>query len=470
MGRRRHLEPFECEITSLGPRGTGEGIAPDGRTIRIRGVPPGGRVAVVPAGLRKGVWRGRRLALIRPPADGVAPPCPQFGSCGGCTLQELGLQAQRRHKAEAALSAVRTALGSLDGVQIHPIRGDDSGYRYRNKVELSFGIRRWLPESAHAEGLPIEGRFLGFHAPGRFDRVVDASECLLISEAMNQVLATVRAVALAPTAPPPYDVRAHQGFWRHLLLREAADGCLAVVYTASPAGDGAGVMRSPEAEAVARLADALSDQVVGLQWRINDAVADVAQGAVARTWGRPWLMEQLGSIDLRVSPTSFLQTNTRGCVILYDTVAEALGEIGGTLLDLYCGAGSIGLYLADRFERIVGLEERAEAVADAEANAARNGVTASFRAVKVEDALSVLAPGPDVHVVVDPPRAGLHPRVARALAGLEVGSLVYVACNPASLGRDAVILREGGWRLTDLWTVDLFPQTGHTEMVGRFRR
>lgn len=468
MGRRRHLEPFECEILTLGPKGTGVGIAPDGRPIHVRGAPPGGRVAVAPAGLRKGIWRGRRRALIRPPAEGTAPPCPQFGSCGGCTLQELSLQAQRRHKQAAALRAVADGLGSLDGVQIHGVRGDVEGYRYRNKVELSFGVRRWLPEAAHGEGLSIEGRFLGFHAPGRFDRVVDAPGCLLISEAMERILATVRAVALSPEAPPPHDVRTHQGFWRHLLLREAADGCLAVAYTTSG---------TPQAAAwMARLAEALEPLVVGLEWRINDEVADVARGKPIQAWGRPWLEERLGPIVVRVSPSSFLQTNTRGCVILYDTIAEALGsapgtpEASGTLLDLYCGAGSIGLYLADRFEQIVGLEERAEAVADAEANAAHNGVTARFEAVRVEDALAILQPGADVHVVVDPPRAGLHPRVARALAGIEVGSLVYVACNPASLGRDAAILRAGGWRLTDLWTVDLFPQTGHIELVGRFSR
>ncbi|MBX2802674.1 MAG: methyltransferase, partial [Myxococcales bacterium] len=205
-----------------------------------------------------------------------------------------------------------------------------------------------------------------------------------------------------------------------------------------------------------------------------DGLADVACGDVARTWGRDHLVERLGPVSVKVGPESFLQTNTAGCVVLYETLAEALGAngtpAGGTLLDLYCGAGSIGLFLASHFDRVVGLEERQAAVLDARANAERNGVEATFTCAKVEDALHELQDGADVHVVVDPPRAGLHPKVARTLAAQTPASLTYVACNPASLGRDAAILREGGWRLTDLYTVDLFPQTGHIEMIGGFTR
>ncbi|MEM6929032.1 MAG: methyltransferase domain-containing protein, partial [Myxococcota bacterium] len=220
---------------------------------------------------------------------------------------------------------------------------------------------------------------------------------------------------------------------------------------------------------VAALADALAGQVAGVQWHVNDGVADVARGTVARTWGRPFLVERLGDLSVRVSPTSFLQTNTAGCVVLYDTIGEAVGR-GTTLLDLYCGAGSIGLYLADRFTRIVGVEEVEAAVTDARINAEDNGIAATFTAAKVEDTLQAIEGGDDVHIVVDPPRAGLHPKVARRLAETEVPVLIYVACHPGSLGRDAAVLREGGFRATDVWPVDLFPQTGHLELVARFVR
>ncbi len=437
-------------------------------------------MAVVPAGRRKGVWKGRRTALVRKPSAYAEPPCPQFGTCGGCLLQELELSAQRAHKQALALRQIRGAAGDrdvLEGARVHPVRGAPAAYGYRNRVELSFGVQRWVDEAAKAEGAALDGRFLGFHAPGRFDRIVDTPRCWLASDAMNEVIRLVREHALRGDAPPPYDPRDHQGFWRHLLVREAADGVLAVIYAAPPEGPSQGAER-----AVERVAEALAGAVKGLQWRVNSGVADVARGEVAREWGEPWLEEALGDLRLRIGPEAFLQTNTEGCVVLYDTVAEALAPtvgaaagagLRGTLVDLYCGAGAIGLYLADRFDRVVGLEEREEAVRDARENAARNQVPATFRVAKVEEALEDLgalldrADGP-LHLVVDPPRAGLHPKVARRLAEARVASLVYVACHPASLGRDAAILAAGGWRLTDVFTVDLFPQTGHIEMVGRF--
>ncbi len=461
--RRRHLPPCDVEITSLGPKGVGRGEAPDGREILIRGAPPGSCVHVRPFKRKRGTWHARRLHMVRPPADAVDAPCPVFGLCGGCILQELPLERQQAERQAMAQRLVEAEL-SLEGVTVHPVRGPSVPYGYRNKVELSFGVRRYLSEADHADGLPVDGRFLGFHAPGRFDRVVDADACLLAAPPMNQALGIVRAHALSPDAPVPWDSRAHTGFWRHLRIRHGVrtEQVLVGLYTASPAeGDEAHV---------ARLAEALLAEpaVVGVQWCINDGVADVARGEVRQTWGRDWLEERLGRITYRLSLDAFFQTNTAAAEVLYDTIGEALGESSGHLLDLYCGTGAIGLYLSDRFDRVTGIEEVASAVEDARANAARNGVEGTWRQAKVEAVLDELPT--DARVVVDPPRAGLHPKVARRLARSPGDVLVYVACNPASLGRDGAILAEGGWRLTDLWTVDLFPQTGHVELVGRFVR
>lgn len=453
---RRRLPPFEVEIERLGPKGVGVGMAPDGREVVVRPAPPGGRVAVVPTSSKRGVWSARRTALIRPPADGARPPCDVFGTCGGCQLQELALDAQRAAKLAWALREVDPP----EDVRVHPVRGAPDGYGYRNKVELSFGPRRYLDPERHAAGEPIDGRFLGFHAPGRFDRVVDVTRCWLASPGMDAALQVARAHTLGPDVRPPYDNRTHTGFWRHLLLREGrrTGQRLAVMYTTSEG----------EETDVAPVAEALrAAGVDGVQWAVNDGVADVARGEVRRTWGRDTIEERLGQVRLRLSAHSFLQTSTEGAEVLYDTVGEAL--VGGgrrTLIDLYCGIGAIGLYLADRFERIEGIEEVADAVRDARVNAARNSVDATFREARVEDALQTWS-GEEVAIVVDPPRAGLHPKVARALAETRAAALVYVACHPGSLGRDRRIL-DVGWRMTDLWTVDLFPQTGHVEVVARF--
>lgn len=461
---RRRIPPFETEITGLGDRGVGIGTAPDGRVVRVRGVPPGARVACQVFKRKKGELHARRTAMVRPPHPAAEPKCAVFGLCGGCILQEIPLASQRDAKHTLSLNGV----GAAPDATIHPPRGTDDAFGYRNKVELSFGVRRYLSEAAHAAGEAIDGRFMGFHAPGRFDRVVDASRCELVSEAANAIIDTTRRVALAETMPPPYDVRAHNGFWRHLVLRQgfATGELLAVIYTSSE-GTEAHVAELAEALLAAPLPNAT---LVGVVWGVNDGVADVARGEVKRVWGQAHLTEKLGDVAYQISPRAFFQTSTGGAEVLYDTIGEALGS-GGTLVDLYCGAGSIGLYLADRFDRVVGIEEVPDAVENARANAEANGIDATFHCAKVEDALTTLAEiaGPR-RIVVDPPRVGLHPKVAAAVAKADADVLVYVACHPGSLGRDRVILEEGGWRMTDLWTVDLFPQTGHVEAIARFVR
>lgn len=471
------MPPFELEVERLGKGGTGVGIAPDGAPMRVRFAPPGGRVFVIPSGKRRGVWSGRRRALVRPPASWVEPPCPVFALCGGCALQEVRLDEQRRLKRDQALRQVRDAMADKGrslpaGVAIHPPRGSARAYGYRNKVELSFGPARYLRKADLDAGDPIDGRWLGFHAPGRFDRVVDVERCWLIDDPLNAVLAATRSVALEPDAPPPYGQRSHEGFWRHLVLRQGMHtGQVYAMLVTAPGGEGESAWVERWAEAV-QAADLGEAELAGLQWVENPDLADVARGEVRRTWGGDRFEERLMGATFALSPTSFFQTSTEGARVLYETVGEALGEAGGTLLDLYCGAGTIGICLADRFDRVVGIEQRPEAVEDARANAARNGVADStWRVGKVEDALEVLRQTTGRRaIVVDPPRPGLHPSVAEHLSMAEGEVLVYVACNPKSLGRDGAVLAEGGWRLTDLWTVDLFPQTGHVEMVGRFTR
>ena len=450
----------------------GAGVAPDGAPIHVRGAPPGSRIRVLPQGRQKGVWQGRRLATIRPSPQAATPQCALFGLCGGCVLQELTLFGQRQAKASWALSEIVREFGvseeSLrERVNVHEIVGADSAYGYRNRVELSFGVRRYVSEKEKLEDASIEGKWLGFHAPGRFDRVVDAARCELVSEALNRVIEVVREAALTAESPPCWDAKNHTGFWRYLGLRESSTGEILVsLYTASPVGDAE--------DRVSSLANTILNQagVVGVVWFVNDGVADVARGEVRGVWGRDHLFEQLGPVRYRLSPSSFFQTSTEGALRLYDVIGEATRGYHGELLDLYCGTGAIGLYLASVFARVFGIEEVESAVNDARANATANGIlTTTYVHGKVEDQLAAMpeADGPRV-IVLDPPRVGLHPKVAKSMAEAKADLLLYVACFPASLGRDAAILEAGGWRLTDLRFVDLFPQTGHVEAVGTFVR
>jgi len=473
MGRR-YLEPHEVEITHLGPKGVGVGEAADGKTIHVRASAPGSRVRVQPFGRKRGVWKGRKLALIRPPPDAEEPPCPAFGQCGGCVFQELSLSRQRDAKNTMALVEVARGWGCdegelFEGVRVHPLRGVAEGYGYRNKMELSFGNQAYLPEAQHQAGERHEGSFLVFHASGRFDRIVDRDACLLAPPKLASVLEIVRRHALCEGAPPPWDARQHEGFWRHLRVRFGArTGEVLVGLYCAPTEDDS-VVATVESLAEDLLQHETAG-VVGVVWLENPSVGDAAQGTARAVWGRDHLFERLGAVTYRLSLEAFFQTNTLGAEVLYDTIGDAVGEGGHTLLDLYCGIGSIGLHLASRFDQVLGIEENPDAVRDARVNARENGVNGEGGEGRVEALLDRITDGDGVTLVVDPPRAGLHPKVAQRLAQARGDTLVYVACRPGSLGRDGAVLAAGGWSMTDVWVVDLFPQTGHIEVVARFVR
>jgi 23S rRNA (uracil1939-C5)-methyltransferase len=307
------------------------------------------------------------------------------------------------------------------------------------------------------------------HAPGRFDRIVDLERCELVSDAMNRVLARVREDALgsewslwdaSATTRPDAPI----GFWRHLVLREGEAGVLASIHTS----------RADAAQAEWLRARAPGWGAAGVLWYVNETAGDAAIGTLeAVLWGDAILRETLGAIRFELSPTAFFQVNAEGARVLCATVAEAAGS-GDTLLDLYCGTGALGLTSAGGFRRVIGIDSNVASITDARANATRNGVAAEFHAGDVEAIVTELysglaLPAPPV-VIIDPPRVGLHPKALAFVSGLEAQCLVYVACRPTSLLRDGMRLMEAGWSCTDRWAIDLFPQTGHVEIVSRWVR
>jgi 23S rRNA (uracil1939-C5)-methyltransferase len=457
------------------------GLDAAGRRWSIRGAPPGAVIDALPG--KKGT--ARRLGLVQPAPGHVAPRCPVFGLCGGCQLQELPVAAQLDAKRDLLLRQVQ--LGPEDGVRIFPVvPSTDDGYGYRNKLELSFSSRPYFPEDprdappdaddgeaagAAADAGPVDPRgaptVLGFHPPGWWSKVIPVSACPLGVPAMQPVIARVAAMDLRPA----WDPFAHTGVWRHLVLRDAGrPGAprLTVSLVTSSAADpdevgrvGAELARLPAVEAVLHV--------------VTDRPAEVAQGELrAVLFGDPTLEFALAGARLRLPHDAFFQVNTPGAERLVEEVAAALGLGPGrsdeVLYDLYCGVGTFGLALGSRVARVVGVELHEGAVACARENAALNGVEGEWHAGRVEEVLPRLGGPPPRRLVVDPPRAGLHPAAAAFLAALPAERLVYVACGPEALGRDRRTLEAGGWRLQELRAVDLFPQTHHMEAVALFTR
>lgn len=458
-----------------------------GAEWRVRGAVPGSRVLAFGRPKSASV-----LKVLEPSPGSIAPRCAQFGTCGGCLLQPLPVARQRAAK----LDALRHLLASLGGDCGGMLAADGDGYGYRNKLEVTFGTTRYLSreelDSAGENDIPDRcGRFVGMHGPGHFDRIVDTPRCEIADEAINLVLQRVRKDTLESPFPL-WEPRAHTGFWRHLVLRRGGDGrTLLLVYT-SVAGDEERAWLRQKAPSWG--ADAVC-------WYMSDRTSDAAVGELAEVLhGTPILgvylghptaerpsdgsQSPLGTGRLDLAPTAFFQVHDAGATVLLEVVAGMLGH-GGTLLDLYCGVGAFGLALRSRFRRIGGIELNDFAVLAARDNARRLGVVSAYRSGAVEyelpalladfSLLSRLGPqssaSPDrLAVLVDPPRSGLHPKALATIGGLQADVLVYVACKPASLARDAVALLAAGWRC-EAWTaVDLFPQTPHTEVVARFVR
>jgi 23S rRNA (uracil1939-C5)-methyltransferase len=341
-------------------------------------------------------------------------------------------------------------LGRLDGFALDPIVAAQQPWRYRNKLEYSFG----------QDG---DGRLVcGFHAPGRFDLIEPLDDCLLASEAGNEARRRVfewcRAEGLGA-----YDRRAHRGLLRNLVVREGRrTGQLQVRLVTSP-----GELR---AEALAEAAGA-----DGVWWTRTESMGETTAGGETRlVAGAPYLEEELAGLRFRVSPEAFFQTNTEMAERLYGVAAE-YADLRGfeRVFDLYCGIGTLGLTLAPRAASLWGLEVVEEAVADAIENAALNEIdNASFFAGDVRLALRDMvarAGRPDV-CVVDPPRSGLSKKVVRRVIEAAPRRIVYVSCNPTTLAPNAAQLVEAGYALRRVRAVDMFPQTPHIECVALLER
>ena len=386
---------------------------------------------------------------------GAAGRCRHFGRCGGCQTQHLPYEEQLAQKK----SRVESLLQPL-GLSVAQIHASPEPWYYRNKMEFSFGDV--YP--------PVEGGpqlKLGQKARGRWFDVLDLQECFLLSLETPALLRAVREWASSEKLLP-YNAKRHTGFLRHLVVREAKNTGERMVCLVTSPGE---LPRESFVKAVLGAYPATT-----IVWGENGKVSDTAVPDASKVLlGSGTIVEALRFNGLerrfRISPLSFFQTNTRGAQTLYGVVRGWLApERPKRLLDLYCGAGAIGLCLSDLCEELVGAELNPSAVADARENAKLNGVAnARFFEGRVETLLpSLLAMDPDA-AIVDPPRAGLHAKAVETLLSLGCERLVYVSCSPEALARDLAAL-EPGYRAERAEVVDLFPHTEHVETAVLLRR
>lgn len=376
------------------------------------------------------------------------PRCRFFGACGGCATQDIPYEQQLERK--AARSRAALAAGGFDGpVPIHP--SPDTWF-YRNKMEFSFGLERG-PDGP----LDRPKLHLGLKPKGRWYEVLDLTECFLLSEETPALLEGVRAWARINNLLP-YNSRRNDGQLRHLVVRETKNGTGRLVLLVAAPGP---LPRSSFLEAVQKSYPATTI-LLGINGKLSDtAVSDTLETLSGEGFITETLRFPGRKLHFRISPPSFFQTNTRATELLYGILRAWMEELRPkTALDLYCGGGGIGLSLADRCGRVVGVEQNPSAVADARANAAANGiVNIEFETASIESFSSSIQ-CPDA-LIIDPPRAGLHPKALRTLLQTSAPDLFYVSCNPEALARDLILFKDA-YAVARAEAVDLFP---HTEQV-----
>lgn len=459
--KRRQEVDLSIENVAFG----GKGIAHiDAYVVFVENTLPGDRVRARVRKARKNYAEAYPVELLDPSPLRQDAPCAHFGWCGGCKWQHVDyakqLEFKRNHVAESL-----THIGGIAAPTVHAVLPAPDIFRYRNKMEFSFSENRWLTPEELKDPEEKKGFALGMHVPRHFDRIIDIRHCWLMSEKFNQVLAFSREYFKAADISV-YDLRAQQGELRFLVLREsAAHGTVMVnVVTLSD-------QSRPLADYAARLAGQFPF-VASVINTVNPRAAQIATGdAHHLLYGDPVIHEQLGGHDFEISPNSFFQTNTRQAENLYGVVRDYADLQGGERLwDLYCGAGSIALFMADAVGEVIGFEIVENAVADAERNAARNGIgNCTFVAGDLRFNLERFADRPPDVLVVDPPRSGMHPDVVTALAELAPPKLVYVSCNPATMARDLAGLVDT-YAVAEVQPVDMFPHTYHIESVARLVR
>lgn len=434
------------DIVSIGEAGEGIGKL-DGFTVFIHGAIPGDKVRAKIVKVKKAYAVGKLEQVVTPSADRVKAPCPYVDRCGGCQIQHVAYDAQLRYKNES-VQASMDRIGKID-IDVMPTIGMDDPFRYRNKGQYPVGGDASAPK-------------IGFFK-ARTHEVIDVDVCLLQSKSADLAVNIIRE-ELPKLKWPIYDEKKNKGFLRHILIRTAyKTGDMMLVF----------VVKGNKLQGAHKLIDRLTVEVPDLKSIIlneNKTKGNRVLGLKNKTiWGDDKITDYINDLSFEISPLSFFQVNPVQTEKLYGKALE-YAELTGeeTVFDVYCGIGSISLFLAQKAKKVIGVEIVEDAVKDAKANAVRNGLdNTEFHIGAAETVI------PDLYdkgykadvVVVDPPRKGCDEVVLQTIANMCPDRIVYVSCKPSTLARDLRILEDLGYKTVKVQPVDMFPMTGHVETV-----
>ena len=476
MGRNRKLEIVLENVTIENVAAEGKALAhvrmPEdeqegpGRVVFVEFAVPGDVVDILVTRKKKAFMEGRILRIVKPSPQRLEPFCSHFGTCGGCKWQPLPYELQLACKQRQVYDQL-TRIGHLQLPDITPIIGSDKIVEYRNKLEFTASDKRWILTGEDPENLTDEQKLgLGFHVGKFFDKVLDIEHCWLQPEPSNAIRLFVKKYAVEH-ALPFYNLRENHGLFRNMFVRTTDDGQVMLI-----------MCFGHEDPAIFAMLDAVAaefPQITSLYYIINGKCNDsVGDQECILYKGDEAIYEQMEGLRFKIGPKSFYQTNTGQAYKLYSVAREYAALTGDEVVyDLYTGTGTIAQFVSARASRVIGIEYVPEAIADAKINAAGNGITnCEFFAGDMKDVLTdafIAEHGrPDV-IIVDPPRAGMHPDVVKTILNAAPERIVYVSCNPASQARDLELLCEQ-YDITAVQPVDMFPHTQHVENVCQLKK
>ncbi|MED1202626.1 23S rRNA (uracil(1939)-C(5))-methyltransferase RlmD [Heyndrickxia acidicola] len=425
----------------------GHGVAKvEGYPLFVPKALPGEKAKIKVIKVNKGYGFGRLIELYEESPDRVVPDCPIYEACGGCQLQHLSYGGQMRAKLKQ-VQDVLARIGKIEDVLVHPVLGMENPWRYRNKAQVPVG---------ELEG----GLVAGFYKHRSHD-IIDMETCLIQQEQNDTVIQAVKKIC-GNYGVRAYDETSHKGALRHIMARYGQrSGEIMVVL----------ITRTPELPHQNEIIQEIIQQIPGVKsivQNVNSKRTNVIFGDQTKVlWGEEVIYDSIGSIRFAISARSFYQVNPDQTKVLYDKALEYAGLTGNeTVIDAYCGIGTISLFLAQKAKKVYGVEIVPEAIEDAKRNAALNGITnVEFEVGEAEQVIPKWYKS-GVHadvLVVDPPRKGCDSSLLETILSMKPKKVVYVSCNPATLARDLRILEDGGYKTVEVQPVDMFPQTTHVE-------
>ena len=438
----------------------------DNYVVFVQGAYPGDRILAQLTKIKKSYAEAKTVELITPSGIRIKPRCKYFATCGGCKQQDIGYESQLLYKEQYVKESFEH-IGGLKDYILEKIIPSRNIFYYRNKMEFSFGDKRWLSKDELGnDNIPDKNFALGLHIPRIYDKVLNIEECFLQSERSNEILNLTRTF-FKERGATIYSTKTHKGYLRNLVIRQAANTKDLMANLVTSEENDRLMM-----DYVTELTKSVS-LITTVVNNINLKKASVAVGDYEKVYyGDGFICDIIGDYKFRISANSFFQTNTLQAGNLYKT-ALGFADLKGNeiVYDLYSGAGTIAIYLSGKAKKVYGFESVESAVNDAKENVKINDIN-NVEFIKADLYKSFLPlvkqkkiPEPDL-IIIDPPRSGMHKNTVNDVISLNPGKIVYVSCNPATQARDVKVLVDAGYKLSRMRPVDMFPHTYHIENVA----